>query len=238
MPSESLDSVVSTVAAHADAQLIAGALLGEQSAFETIMRRYNRVLFRVARGVVSDDAEAQDVVQETYLRAFTRLKDFQGGASLGTWMARIAINVALDSLRKRGRSVLLDAQELDHEPSSEHMMSFSAPSATSPESVLAHTELRALLQSAIEGLPPIYRSVFMLRAVQEMSVDEVAYCLQVSEAVVKTRYLRARSMLRDALGARIEAHADSVFAFAGERCDRIVHQVVLVLQQQHVILRH
>ena len=223
---------------RSDEQLVASALQGEQSAFETIMRRHNRVLFRAARGVVSDDAEAQDVVQETYLRAFTRLRDFQGGASLATWMARIAINIALDVLRKRSRSVPLDSQDLDHEPSPEHMMSFSAPAGVSPESVLARTELRALLQSAIEGLPPIYRSVFILRAVQEMSVDEAAYCLQVSDAVVKTRYLRARALLRDALGAQIEAHAKSVFAFAGERCDQVVRHVVAELQQRHLIARH
>jgi RNA polymerase sigma factor (sigma-70 family) len=188
--------------------------------------------------VVSDDAEAQEVVQETYLRAFTRLPEFQGGASLATGMTRIAINVALDALRKRSRSVPLDSQDLDHEPSPEHMMSFSAPAGVSPESVLARTELRALLQSAIEGLPPIYRSVFILRAVQEMSVDEAAYCLQVSDAVVKTRYLRARSLLRDALGAQIEAHAESVFAFAGERCDQVVRHVVVELQQRHLIAQH
>ena len=157
--------------AGSDEQLVASALQGEPSAFEAIMRRHNRLLFRAARGVVADDAEAQDVVQETYLRAFTRLQDFQGGASLGTWLARIAINLALDVLRRRGRSVPTDcAQDVDHEPSPEHMMSFSAPHSASPESAAARTELRALLQSAIEGLPPIYRSVFMLRAVQDMSV--------------------------------------------------------------------
>lgn len=232
------ETPVSADASHADEPLIQSALRGEQSAFESIMRRYNRTLFRAARGVVSDDAEAQDVVQETYLRAFTRLRDFEGGASLGTWMARIAINVALDTLRKRSRSVLADAQELDQDPSPEHMMSLSAPQAVSPESVLARMELQALLQSAIEGLPPIYRSVFILRAVQEMSVDEAAYCLQVSEAVIKTRYLRARSMLRDALGARIEAHTDSVFAFAGDRCDQVVQHVVSQLLLQRLITPH
>jgi RNA polymerase sigma-70 factor (ECF subfamily) len=176
------ETFASTDAVHADGPLIERALRGEQSAFESIMRSHNRMLFRAARGVVSDDAEAQDVVQETYLRAFTRLKEFQGGASLGTWMARIAINVALDALRKRSRSVLVDAQELDQEPSPEHMMFLSTSQAVSPESVLARIELQALLQSAIEGLPPIYRSVFILRAVQEMSVSEAAYCLQVPSA--------------------------------------------------------
>jgi RNA polymerase sigma-70 factor (ECF subfamily) len=224
--------------AGSDEQLVASALQGEQSAFEAIMRRHNRLLFRAARGVVSDDAEAQDVVQETYLRAFTRLQDFQGGASLGTWLVRIAINLALDVLRRSSRSVPMDFnQAVDHEPSPEHTMSFSAPQSASPESAAARTELRSLLQSAIEGLPPIYRSVFMLRAVQEMSVEEAAYCLQVSDAVVKTRYLRARSMLRDALGAQIEAHSESVFAFAGERCDQVVRHVVAELQQRHLIVR-
>lgn len=234
----SLVSVESaTVSPDSDEQLVASALQGEQSAFEAIMRRHNRLLFRVARGVVSDDAEAQDVVQETYLRVFTRLGDFQGSASLGTWMARIAINVAMDVLRRFSRSVPLEVQDLGQEPSPEHMMSFSTPPTESPESMTARTELRALLQSAIECLPPIYRSVFMLRAVQEMSVDETAYCLQVSDAVVKTRYLRARSMLRDALGAQIEAHAESVFAFAGARCDQVVRHVVAELQQRHLIAR-
>ncbi len=238
MQSLSVLSMESTPALpDSDEQLVASALQGEQSAFEAIMRRHNRLLFRVARGVVSDDAEAQDVVQEAWLRVFTQLGDFQGGASLGTWMARIAINLALDVLRRRSRSVPVDPQGLEHEPSPEQMMSFRTPQAASPESVAARTELRALLQSAIEGLPPIYRSVFMLRAVQEMSVTEAAYCLQVTDAVVKTRYLRARSMLRDALGAQIEAHADSVFAFAGERCDQVVRHVVAELQQRQLIGR-
>ena len=225
--------------AHPDADLIARALQGEQAAFEAIMRRHNRLLFRAARGVVSDDAEAQDVVQETYLRAFTRLQDFQGQSSLGTWLARIAIRLALDQLRKRRRSVPMDAaRDVSHEPSPEHMMSFSAPPSASPESALARDELRQLLQSAVEGLAPIYRSVFILRAVQEMSVQETAFCLQVSEAVVKTRYLRARSLLRDALGARIEACAESAFPFAGERCEQVVRHVVAQLQQcQRITLR-
>lgn len=224
--------------AEADAALIGRALCGDEAAFETIMRRHNRLLFRAARGVVPDDAEAQDVVQETYLRAFTRLQDFQGGASLGTWLARIAINVALDTLRKRGRSVPTDGhQDVDHEPSPEHMMSFSAPPGASPEASVARGELRQLLQSAIEGLPPLYRSVFILRAVQEMSVEETAFCLQVSDAVVKTRYLRARALLRDALGARIEAHAESAFPFAGARCEQVVRSVVAELQQRGLIAR-
>lgn len=225
-----------SVPRHDDADLVARARLGEQAAFETIMRRHNRLLFRTARGVVPDDFEAQDVVQETYLRAFSRLQGFRGDAALGTWLARIAINVALDSQRKRGRWVALDdTQDPGGEPSPEHMMSFRAPFSASPDVAVARAQMRELLQSAIERLPVIYRSVFILRAVEEMSVDETAFCLQVSDAVVKTRYLRARSMLRDTLGAQIEAHTQDVFPFAGARCEAVVSHVIAELHAQQRI---
>lgn len=216
-----------------DAALVARALAGEAAAFEAIMRRHNRLLFRAARGVVRDDAEAQDVVQEAYLRAFTRLQDFRGDAALGTWLARICTRAALDMLRRRARSVAIDAtQAPDEEPQREHAMSFFAPPDAAPDLALARGQLRALLESAVHGLPPPYRSVFILRAVQEMSVQETAYCLDISEALVRTRYLRARALLRDALGARVEACADSAFPFAGTRCDQVVHQVLAELRRR------
>jgi RNA polymerase sigma-70 factor (ECF subfamily) len=219
--------------APSDAELVARAGGGEAAAFETIMRRYNRLLFRSARGVVGDDAEAQDVVQEAYLRAFSSLGSFRGDCELGTWLARIAIHVALDAQRKRSRSVPIDErQDLGAEPATEHMMAFNAPAAAHPEVQVERGQVRALLQQAIDSLPPMYRSVFILRAVQEMSVGEAAACLQVSDDVVKTRYLRARAMLRDALGARVEALAHEVYAFAGDRCDAVVAQVMAELQRQ------
>jgi RNA polymerase sigma factor (sigma-70 family) len=220
-------------AATTDADLVARARRGDAPAFEAIMRRHNRLLFRSARGVVGDDAEAQDVVQETYLRAFARLDSFRGDAALGTWLARIAINVALDAQRRRGRAVSLDdIQDLGAEPAMEYTMAFNAPATEAPDTSAERSEVRSLLQRAIGGLPPIYRSVFILRAVEEMSVGETAFCLQVSDAVVKTRYLRARSMLRDALGAQVEAHAQQVFAFAGARCDAVVAHVLAELKRQ------
>ena len=216
-----------------DAELVARAGLGDALAFETIMRRHNRLLFRSARGVVGDDAEAQDVVQETYLRAFSTLTSFRGASALGTWLARIAINVALDVQRRSGHAVQLDdTQDLDNEPAMEHMMAFNAPADDAPDTQAERSQMRALLQRAIDSLPVIYRSVFILRAVEEMSVDETASCLQVSEAVVKTRYLRARSMLRDALGTQVEAHTQDVYAFAGARCDAVVAHVLAELQRQ------
>lgn len=216
-----------------DRELITRAGGGDIAAFELIMRRHNRLLFRTARGIVPDDAAAQDVVQDTYLRAFTGHASYRGEAALGTWLSRIAINLALDAQRKTGRQLQLDeTQDVAEEPSAEHAMSFSAPQGDAPDALAERAQMRELLRSAIEQLPPIYRSVFILRAVEEMRVDETAFCLGVSEDVVKTRYLRARSLLRDALGARIEAHAADVFEFAGERCDTVVNHVLGVLRQQ------
>ena len=218
---------------HHDLELVARSSSGDASAFEAIMRRYNRLLFRTARSVVADDAEAQDVVQETYLHAFSHLQAYRGEAALGTWLTRMAINAAIDSQRKKGRLVRLDdTQDLGAEPSPEHMMSFSVPARQSPDHVAERSQLRDLLQLAINRLPPIYRSVFMLRAVEEMSVDETAHCLGVSDAVVRTRYLRARSMLRDTLGAQVESHMQEVYAFAGPRCDAVVAHVLAELQRR------
>lgn len=219
-----------------DTELVARAGCGEAIAFEVLMRRHNRLLFRSARGVVGDDAEAQDVVQEAWLRAFSMLASFRGDCALGTWLARIAINVALEVRRKHGRTVLLDdTQDLGTESAMEHTMVFNAPATATPDALVERSQMRALLQRAIDSLPPIYRSVFILRAVQEMSVDETASCLQVSDAVVKTRYLRARALLRDALGTQVEAYTQDAYDFAGERCDAVVAHVLAQLQRQGLI---
>jgi RNA polymerase sigma-70 factor (ECF subfamily) len=219
---------------RADAELVRQARDGDAAAFATIMRRHNRLLFRTARGLLSDDAEAQDVVQETYLRAFVSMHGFRGDAALGTWLARIAINTALGLLRKKGRLVALDddAAPADTEPEAA-MPDRAAPE--SPEAAAERGELRGFLQTAIDRLPPIYRSVFMLRAVEELSVEETALCLGVSNEVVKTRFARSRAMLRETLGARIEADAPHAFAFAGARCDAVVAQVLAELRRRGLI---
>ena len=226
-------------AAPADRVLLAALQEGQAAAFEELMRRYNRLLFRAARGIVRDDAEAQDVVQEAYLRAFTAMQGYRGDAALSTWLARIAVNAALDARRKRGHVVELDAlTDADGENSPEPMMSLRAADTETPDGMAERAQLRGLLQAAIEGLPAIYRSVFILRAVEEMSVDETAFCLRVSDAVVKTRYARARAMLREALGAQVEAEAPHAFAFAGARCDAVVAHVLGELDRRGQIRRH
>ena len=217
-----------------DMDLVSSASAGDAGAFEAIMRRYNRLLFRAARGIVDDDAEAQDVVQETYLLAFTGLKSFRGDASLGTWLGRIAINTAISAQRKKGRQIQLDDRaELASEPSPENEMAFCTSDSESPDALADRSQVRDLVQDAIAGLPVIYRSVFILRAVEEISVQETAFCLGVSVETVKTRFLRARGMLRDRLGLQMQAHAQSTFMFAGARCDAVVSYVLSKLLRLH-----
>lgn len=225
--------------ARDDSDLVSRARAGDCSAFEAIMRRHNRLLFRTARGIVDDDAEAQDVVQEAYLHAFTDLESFRGDASLGTWLVRIAINVAISAQRKKGRQVNLDQHaDLASEPSPENVMAFSTPEAESPDAIAGRLQLRDLLQGAIVRLPIIYRSVFILRAVEEVSVEETAFCLGVSADTVKTRFLRARVMLRDALGVQLQSYAQSTFPFAGARCDAVVSHVLPKLHAQGLSRLH
>ncbi|MCW7537818.1 RNA polymerase sigma factor [Aquabacterium sp. A7-Y] len=226
--------------ARSDLDLVAAVLRSDTSAFEAIMRRYNRLMFRTARGIVADDADAQDVVQEAYLRAFGSMASYRGEAALATWLARIAINVALSLQRKKSRLVQLDESEppFDVDPLVEDPMAELPSDTATPETRAAQVQLRELLQRAIDQLPPIYRSVFMLRAVEEMSVEEAASSLQVSPDVVKTRYLRARSMLRHLLHADVGPEATGLYAFAGERCDAVVTAVLAELHVRGLIRPH
>ncbi|NOV24268.1 RNA polymerase sigma factor [Cupriavidus necator] len=228
----------SAAGAPTDADLVASARAGAASAFEIIMRRNNRLLFRTARGVVPDDAEAQDVVQETYLRAFTRLDSFRSEAALSTWLARIAINVALTAQRKRRGLVQMGGRAEEEDPgeaSQENVMAFRTADDASPEAMAERSQVRELLQSAVENLPPIYRCVFILRAIEDMSVEETAYCLGVSDDVVKTRFLRARKMLRQALAEEAKPYLQDTFNFAGPRCDAVVNHVFAALSARGLV---
>jgi len=230
------DPAVEPLAAVDDAALVAAALAGRAAAFERLMRRHNRLLFRAARGVLDDDADAEDAVQEAWLLAFTRLSGFRGEAALPTWLARIAINAALDLRRRQGRGVPLDATiDPEADPPVEQMMAFQLPADAAPESMAQRGQMRALLERAVAALPPLYRTVFMLRSVHELTVEEAAQALGVSAEVVKTRHLRARALLRDALGAQLEGSIAEAFAFDGARCDRVVAAVLAQLQRRDLI---
>lgn len=199
------------------ARRIAG---GDHAAFEVLMRRYNRALFRTARAVLRDDAEAEDALQEAYVQAYRTLGSYRGDARLSTWLARVVANEALMRLRKHARrSAILPLQAgVDVE---EVMVE-----EKNPEKSARRGEIRKLLEARIDELPDLYRAVFMLRAVEECSVEETAAILEIPEATVRTRFFRARSLLREGLAAEVDLACEDAFAFAGDRCDRIVARVM------------
>jgi RNA polymerase sigma-70 factor, ECF subfamily len=208
--------------------LVARIRRGDSAAFGAMMRRNNRRLFRLARSIVRDDAEAEEIVQESYVRAFTHFDGFEGAASLSTWLSRIALNEALGRQRRRRTTVDFDslADSLTMSDSSRSNDLLSRFGLDNPEGFVARAEIRHLLEQAVDRLPQPFRTVFVLRAIEQMSVEEVAVALAIPKDTVKTRFHRAKRLLRQALGAEIAALLQDAFPFAGARCDRIMRRVL------------
>lgn len=205
---------------RSDASLVAGVLAGETALFELLMRRHNERIYRAARAIVRDEQEAEDVMQQAYVNAFTHLRQFEGAAQFSTWLTRIAVHEALARVRRRGRYRAFDEEHDNVEPF------MPRTSSVGPEHEAVTGELRRMLEWAIDGLPDGMREVFVLREVEGMSTAEAAACLGVSEDVVKTRLSRARAALRRRLMARTGAAAPDAFRFLRPRCDRIVAAVL------------
>jgi RNA polymerase sigma-70 factor (ECF subfamily) len=221
----------SALALASDAELVALACQGDAAAFRAVMERNNRRLFRVARGVLKNDADAEDAVQETYLRAFTNLDSFAGTAALSTWLTSIALNEALGRLRRRRTMIDLDevaGAATGPDESAGRVIPFplAQPATSDPEHSAARAEIQHLLERAIDDLPDSFRMTFILRFVEQMSVEETAACLGVPEETVKTRVHRAKRRLRQALGAQLASTLVDTFPFAGARCARISDTVL------------
>lgn len=210
-----------------DAAMTARAALGDTVAFEAIMRRHNRLLFRTARSILRDDAEAEDALQEAYLRAWRSMRTFRAESRLSTWLVRIVINEALARLRRRSAQVIpLDMHGDAAEAAVCAEDAMPDDPDTRPECQAMRADVRRLIEARIDRLPETFRTVFMLRAVEDLSVDEVAVALGIPEATVRTRFFRARSLLREGLSRDIDLATSDAFAFAGARCDRIVSRVL------------
>lgn len=210
-----------------DAELADRARNRDGAAIRLIMQRHNRRLYRVARSVLGDDAEAEDVVQEAYFRAFTHLDGFRGDARLSTWLTRIALNEALGRLRQRRPSI--DLEHLDAITDQGEARVIVLPTArlgSDPEAAAARAEVRRLLERAVDRLPDPFRVVFMLREVEEMSIEETASQLGLRPETVKTRLHRARRLLRKSLHEALCTSLADVFPFAGARCARITGTVL------------
>jgi RNA polymerase sigma-70 factor, ECF subfamily len=206
-----------------DDEVVSRVRRGETELYEVLMRRYNQRLFRIVRSVVVDDAEAEDVLQEAWVRAYERLDQFEGRAAFATWVARIAFHEALARARKSRRWRPLENDRGEVMPEAERR---STPDT--PETQAMRRQLGTALEAAVDALPHAYRSVFVLRQVEQMSTAETAECLELSEEAVKTRLHRSRVMLRRELEERLGASLTEAYSFLGARCDRIV---VAVLQR-------
>lgn len=216
-----------SIKALTDPELAGRIASGDMLALQHLMRRYNQTLYRTARSILKDDAEAEDAVQEAYVQAYRAMDHFRGDAKLSTWLIRIAVNVAIRRARKINRSAevidLVDPTD-SREPGGESLE--TAMNQNAPEHAAVRAETRRLIEDKINRLPDAFRAVFVLRAVEEMSVEETAVCLGIPEATVRTRYFRAKGLIREALAREIDFNLGEAFSFAGERCDRIVAGVL------------
>jgi RNA polymerase sigma-70 factor (ECF subfamily) len=205
-----------------DAEIAKRIAAGDEDAFHFLMRRHNQTLYRVARSILKDDAEAEDAVQEAYLLAYRAMDRFRGDAKLSTWLVRIVVNEAIARSRKRSRAevIRLDGEAESGIEAVEATMN-DIPSEQ-PEQGVLRAETRRLLEKKIDELPDAFRAVFVLRALEEMTVEEAAAALGIPEATVRTRFFRARGLLRESLAREVDFAFEDAFAFDGARCDRIV----------------
>lgn len=208
-----------------EADLIAGAVAGDAAAFEVLMRRHNQLLFRTARSILKNDAEAEEAAQEAWLRAWRALAGYRAESKLSTWLVRIVTNEALGRLRRTSAHIIpLEVAMLSPDPKTQAALT-EAPSH-GPEQELLRTQLRRLMEVRIDLLPEVFRTVFMLRAVEEMSVEEVATALDIPQATVRSRFFRARSLMREGLAQAMDTSLAEAFSFDGVRCDRITANVL------------
>lgn len=208
-----------------DERVIGRVLAGETALYEVLMRRYNRLLYRVARSILHDDAEAEDVMQDAYVRAYQHLGSFEGRAKFATWLTRIAVHESLARARKRSR---LQAHDFSEEHIGDAMKPLASTDRT-PEQQVYDREVAEVLEKAILSLSEEHRLVFMLRDVEGMSTEETAESLNLTQENVKVRLHRAHAALRKKLYGAVGANASRCFQFPAPRCDRVVQHVFEVL---------
>ena len=208
----------------ADLDLVRRALARDEAAVRAIMQANNRRLYRLARGILRNDGEAEDVVQEAYVRAFTHLEHFRGDSSLSTWLSRITMNEALGRLRRQRPAVEIDA--LPQGALEAQIIRFPLAASDDPEKSMAQREIQAVVEHAIDDLPEAFRLVFITRVIEGMNVEETAELLGLKPETVKTRLHRARNLLRDNVEKKIGPVVMEAFPFAGRRCERLTEAVL------------
>jgi RNA polymerase sigma-70 factor (ECF subfamily) len=204
-----------------DLSLARRVAAGDRASFVVLMRHHNRRLYRLARATLRSEVDAEDALQEAYLCAYRAIGQFRGEASLSTWLTRMVLNECLQRLRRSARRdnivPIVPMEDFD---------AMDAHDQNPPDQALARAELRQLLERSIDALPMDFRTVFVLRSVEELSVEETADCLGIAEATVRTRHFRARSLLRETLASALDLAERDSFDFGGVHCDRIVAAVL------------
>jgi len=224
-PNDPLPETVTSGGKDEDAALAVRASQGDPTAFGTLYDRHVSAVYRYVYYRVRDDAEAEDALQEAYLQAYRTMGSYRGEARLSTWLARVVANEALMRLRKQARRSAI--VPLQPGVAVEEINEIAEGGMDKqPESSAHRAEVRKLLEERIDALPGAYRAVFMLRAVEEYSVEETANILQIPEPTVRSRFFRARSLLREGLASEVDLACEDAFGFAGDRCDRIVARVM------------
>jgi RNA polymerase sigma-70 factor (ECF subfamily) len=211
---------------HDDTQLAGRIARRDHAAFELLMRRHNPALFRVARAILRDDAEAEDALQDAYLDAYRHIDGFRGSSKLATWLTRIVVNHALMRLRRQKREHVVVPFDAPDAERSDRMADIPDSGAEPVPETLLRAELRQLIERRIDELPIAFRTVFVMREIDEMSAEETAACLGIPPATVRTRLFRARALLREKLARDVDLAATGLFGFEGRRCDRIVAAVL------------
>jgi RNA polymerase sigma-70 factor (ECF subfamily) len=207
-----------------DEEIIRSVLAGEKALYEVLMRRHNQKLYRAVRSILKDEDEVESVMQQAYVSAYFKLDQFRGASSFSTWLVRIAIHEAFARLRRSLRLVKTDGQDLARLPSKDK----------NPEELASDRELGRLLEEAIDGLPQMYRTVFVMREIEGLGTIETAECLGLSPENVKVRLHRARSRLRYALNDRVGTEIEAAFRFQAPRCDRIAAVVLEAIDRGRV----
>ncbi|CAL8478460.1 RNA polymerase sigma factor [Caballeronia sp. S22] len=224
-----MSDTAQTLVADDDLSIARRIVAGDRAAFDLLMRRHNRRLYRLARATLRNDAEAEDALQDAYLHAYRSMSQFRGDAQLSTWLSRLVLNECFARIRRSARrqNVIPIVDAPDWVEQAEAMTSHEN---SAPDDALARSQVRALLERKLDALPELFRIVFVLRSIEEMTVEETAQCLNIPEATVRSRHFRARGMLRESLAQSFDLAERDVFEFGGARCDRIVERVLSKLR--------
>ena len=217
--------------ASGDIEIARRIAAGDRDEFTLLMRRYNQTLYRTARSILKDDAEAEDAVQEAYLLAYRAIGNFRGDAKLSTWLVRIVANEAIGRMRKRSRRAeVIPLQEQSQLEGESPDSALNVATSEAPERAAMRGEMRRLLEAKIDQLPEVFRVVFVLRAIEEMTVEETSKALDIGETTVRTRFFRAKGLLRESLARDADFALEDTYTFAGSRCDRTVAAVLARLE--------